>query len=78
MPEMKIADERDVQISKPISTGEIPRWPGVVIEYIVYTDRHENFPRDCEAQSTRRGRCCMRGRYTARASRTAPNLCRGI
>lgn len=53
---------------------------GIVVEYIVYTDRHENFPRDREAQSTQRGRCCMRRPIygTGSASRTVPNLCRGI
>lgn len=52
---------------------------GVVVEYIVYTDRHENFPRDPQ----RKVRIVAVAACTAdirhgTASHTAPNLCRGI
>lgn len=81
---MKMADERDVQISKPISTAQTrgsPMTRSAAVEYVVYTDRRENFPRDA-AQSTHRPvAACAPAIYVciySTVTRYAPNLCRGI
>lgn len=50
----------------------------VVVEYIVYTDRHENFPRDSKRKVRIVTVAACAADIRARTSHTAPNLCRGI